>query len=69
MSNERSTKKKPLLDVYRSEVEKARKFMDEMVGGPRITSQDFGDNNYKSDKNNCERDEGKATACSVPQKS
>jgi hypothetical protein len=28
--------RKPLLDVYRSEVEKARKFMDEMVSGPRI---------------------------------
>jgi hypothetical protein len=31
--------RKPLLDVYRCEVEKARQFMDEMVSGPRNSSE------------------------------
>ena len=47
-------KKKNLLDVYRSEVEKAHQFMDEMVG-PRTTAKDS--------------DKAKATASKTPQKS
>lgn len=50
-----STKKKNLLDVYRSEVEKAHQFMDEMVSGPRATGKDS--------------DKPKATLSKTPQKS
>jgi hypothetical protein len=35
-SKESASSRKPLLDVYREEVKKAREFMDEMVGPPRI---------------------------------
>mmetsp|Transcript_19033 Transcript_19033/g.47280 ORF Transcript_19033/g.47280 Transcript_19033/m.47280 type:complete len:462 (-) Transcript_19033:657-2042(-) len=44
------TKKKPLLDVYRSEVEKARKFMDEMVGLKDCRNDNDNKNDCKSDK-------------------
>lgn len=44
------TKKKPLLDVYRSEVEKARKFMDEMVGIKDCRNDNANKHDCKSEK-------------------
>ncbi len=49
-SSQPATKKKPLLDVYRSEVEKARKFMDEMVGNANTnTNKHDGQGGRKED--------------------
>ena len=53
--------KRPLLDVYRSEVDKARKFMDEMVGGPRIRND--------SKTNDCGYRDKAAEATISPRKS
>ena len=55
------TKKKPLLEVYRSEVEKARKFMDEMVGLKDCRNDNANEHDCKSDKQ-------KASLSSLPAK-